>query len=128
MSVSGMNHFTILTDDVQRTVDFYARFLGLANGSRPDLGFPGAWLYAADVAVLHVVGGKSRDQLRTGVIDHMAFTAEGLADTLATLVTHNVEHTCRRQVGTGFWQVFFFDPNGARVELDFAADEVHPRG
>jgi catechol 2,3-dioxygenase-like lactoylglutathione lyase family enzyme len=128
MAVSGMNHFTILTDDVPRTVDFYARLLGLANGPRPDLGFPGAWLYAGDVAVLHVVGGKSRDQLRAGVIDHMAFTAQGLADTLAALVTYNVEHICRRQIESGTWQVFFFDPNGARVELDFRADEVHPRG
>ena len=128
MAVSGMNHFTVLTDDVPRTVDFYARFLGLAKGPRPDLGFPGAWLYAGDAAVLHVVGGRSRDQLRSGVIDHMAFTAHGLADTLATLVAHNVEHTCRQQVGSGVWQVFFFDPNGARVELDFAAAEVHPRG
>ena len=127
MAVSAMNHFTILTDDVPRTVDFYARLLGLANGPRPDLGFPGAWLYAGDAAVLHVIGGKSRDQLRPGVIDHMAFTAQGLADTLAALVTYNVEHICRRQVESGTWQVFFFDPNGARVELDFAADEVHPR-
>src|SRR5206468_12480991 len=59
MAVSGMNHFTVLTDDVPRTVGFYARFLGLASGPRPDLGFPGAWLYAGDTAVLHVVGGKS---------------------------------------------------------------------
>jgi catechol 2,3-dioxygenase-like lactoylglutathione lyase family enzyme len=128
MAASGMNHFTVLTDDVPRTVDFYARFLGLANGPRPDLGFPGAWLYAGDAAVLHVVGGKSREHLRSGVIDHMAFTAHGLSDTLATLVASNVEHTCRRQNESGMWQVFFFDPNGARVELDFAADEVHPKG
>ena len=127
MPVSGMNHFTIQTDDVPRTVDFYAHLLGLADGPRPQLGFPGAWLYAGDDAVLHVVGGKSRDQLRSGVIDHMAFTAHGLADTLATLITYSIEHTCRRQIGSGTWQVFFFDPNGARVELDFAADEVHPR-
>jgi catechol 2,3-dioxygenase-like lactoylglutathione lyase family enzyme len=127
MRVSGMNHFTILTDDVPRTVDFYTLTMGLADGPRPDLGFPGAWLYANDVAVLHVVGGKSRAQLRSGVIDHMAFSAEGLADTLATLVTHGIEHTCRRQNGSGVWQVFFFDPNGARVELDFSPDEVHPR-
>lgn len=127
MAVSGMNHFTILTDDVPRTVDFYARMLGLSDGPRPDLGFPGAWLYAGDTAVLHVIGGRSRDQLRPGVIDHMAFTSRGLAETLATLIAHNVEHICRRQNGSGTWQVFFFDPNGARVELDFAADEVHPR-
>ncbi|MFO1322558.1 MAG: VOC family protein [Burkholderiales bacterium] len=128
MAVSGMNHFTILTDDVPRTVEFYGRLLGLADGARPDLGFPGAWLYANGVAILHVVGGKTREHLRAGVIDHMAFTAHGLADTLATLVAYNIEHTCRRQVGTDTWQVFFFDPNGARVELDFDSDEVHPRG
>ena len=54
----------------------------------------------------------------------MAFSATGLSETLAMLVTYNVEHTCRRQAGTGMWQVFLFDPNGARVELDFSADEV----
>lgn len=124
MAVSSMNHFTILTDDVPRTVQFYGHLLGLTDGPRPDLGFPGAWMYAGEQAILHIVGGRSRSDLHPGVIDHMAFTAQDLPDTLATLVANNIEHTCRRQVGTGFWQVFFFDPNGARVELDFAADEV----
>lgn len=125
MAVSGMNHFTILTDDVPRTVAFYARFLGLRDGPRPSLGFPGAWLYAGEEAILHVVGGRQKDELTRGVIDHMAFTARGLSDTLALLAAHDVEHVCRQQVGTRLWQVFFFDPNGARVELDFAPDEVH---
>ena len=127
MAVLGMNHFTVLTDDVPATVEFYGRLMGLRDGPRPDLGFPGAWMYAGDDAVLHIVGGKRREQLRAGVIDHMAFTAKGLADTIATLTAYNIEHVCRQQVGTGFWQVFFHDPNGARVELDFAADEVHAR-
>lgn len=125
MAVSGMNHFTILTDDVPRTVAFYARFLGLRDGPRPSLGFPGAWLYAGEEAILHVVGGRRKDELTRGVIDHMAFTARGLSDTLALLAAHDVEHVCRQQAGTGIWQVFFFDPNGARVELDFAPGEVH---
>ena len=124
MAVSGMNHFTILTDDVPGTVEFYRRLLGLTDGPRPDLGFPGAWMYAGDDAILHIVGGKPREALRAGVIDHMAFTAQGLPDTLATLTAYNIEHVCRQQVGTGFWQVFFHDPNGARVELDFAANEI----
>ena len=33
----------------------------------------------------------------------------------------------RRLAGTGVWQVFFHDPNGAKVELDFAAAESGPR-
>jgi catechol 2,3-dioxygenase-like lactoylglutathione lyase family enzyme len=128
MAISAMNHFTVLTDDVPRTVHFYCNLLGLVDGARPDLGFPGAWLYAGDAAILHIVGGKPREQLKPGVIDHMAFSATGLSETLATLIAYNIEHTCRRQVGTGLWQVFLFDPNGARVELDFAASEVQSRG
>jgi catechol 2,3-dioxygenase-like lactoylglutathione lyase family enzyme len=123
MAVAGMNHFTVLTDDVARTVDFYRDFLGLMAGPRPDFAFPGAWLYAGSEPILHVIGGRPPGELRPGVIDHMAFTGRGLADTIATLKSRGVEHTCRRQVSSGVWQVFFLDPNGAKVELDFAADE-----
>ena len=44
---------------------------------------------------------------RTGVIDHLAFSARG------------VPYDLRRQAGSGTWQLFSFEPNGARVELDF---------
>ena len=49
----------------------------------------------------------------------MAFSAPGLADTLARLDRLGIHYAHRRQAGAGTWQVFFFDPNGARVELDF---------
>jgi catechol 2,3-dioxygenase-like lactoylglutathione lyase family enzyme len=123
MTVHAMNHFTILTDDVDRTIAFYREFLGLEPGARPDLGFPGAWLYAGGSPILHVVGGRRREDLRPGVIDHMAFSARGLDAKLAQLEAAGLHHACRRQVGSGVWQVFFFDPNGARIELDFDASE-----
>ena len=126
MPATTMNHFTILTDDVPGTVSFYGEFLGLTAGPRPPFDFPGAWLYAGGTPILHVVGGRLSAELRAGVIDHMAFTAVGLSDTIAKLVARNVEHTCRRLPGAGTWQLFFFDPNGARVELDF--DAAEPRG
>ena len=69
------------------------------------------------------MGGKPREALKPGVIDHMAFTATGLPATLEKLTAHGVHYACRQQTGTGLWQVFFHDPNNARVELDFAADE-----
>ena len=124
MPIAAMNHFTVLTDDVPRTVRFYCDLLGLVEGERPAFAFPGAWLYAGGNAVLHVVGGRPRAELTPGVIDHMAFSATGLAATLATLKALGIEHTCRQRVGSGVWQVFLHDPNGARVELDFAASEV----
>ena len=72
-------------------------------------------------------GTAARAELNAGVIDHMAFSAVGLSDTLAMLDRHGIQHTCRRQAGNGPWQVFFYDPNGARVELDFAPDETGAR-
>ena len=44
MSINGMNHFNVLTDDVEATRRFYVDVIGLTEGDRPDLGFDGAWL------------------------------------------------------------------------------------
>jgi catechol 2,3-dioxygenase-like lactoylglutathione lyase family enzyme len=126
MTITGMNHFTVLTDDVDRTVAFYRETIGLEPGARPDLGFPGAWLYAGEQAVLHIIGGRPKEQLKPGVLDHMAFSATGLAATLERLDSLGVHYAHRRQKEYGTWQVFFFDPNGARVELDFDPGEPEP--
>ena len=121
--ITGMNHFTVIAEDERATLDFYVGLLGLTVGQRPDLGCPGAWLYSGGpLAVLHLIFGRPLPK-GAGVIDHMAFSAHDLSDTLALLASRNVPHTCRRLPGAGTWQVFFFDPNGARVELDFAATE-----
>ncbi|MEO8080091.1 MAG: VOC family protein [Caldimonas sp.] len=119
-----MNHFTVLTDDLEATLDFYVGMLGLENGPRPELGFPGAWLYAGGTAVLHVVAGRALPEPRSGVIDHMAFSASGLAGVKAQLDGRRIDYTLRRQAGAGTWQLFCNDPSGARVELDFDPAET----
>jgi len=128
MSVSSMNHFTILTDDLDATLAFYDRFLGLRPGRRPPFTFPGAWLYAQDGndPILHVVAGKPRASLVKGVIDHMAFTAQNLRASVAKLQAADVAYELRRLPEFGTWQLFFHDPNGAKVELDFDAAEDGP--
>jgi catechol 2,3-dioxygenase-like lactoylglutathione lyase family enzyme len=128
MSVSSMNHFTILTDDLDATLAFYDRFLGLRPGRRPPFTFPGAWLYAQDGndPILHVVAGKPRAALVKGVIDHMAFSAQNLQALVAKLQAADVPYELRRLPEFGTWQLFFHDPNGAKVELDFDAAEHGP--
>jgi catechol 2,3-dioxygenase-like lactoylglutathione lyase family enzyme len=126
MAVAGMNHFTILTDDVDNTVSFYGDLMGLKPGPRPNFNFPGAWLYAGGQPILHVIGGRPKNELKPGVIDHMAFSGNDLAATLSQLKARKVAYECRQQAGTGLWQVFFFDPNGAKIELDFPASERVP--
>lgn len=126
MTVTGMEHFTILTAQLDQTVAFYREHLGLEPGWRPAFPFPGAWLYCNGRAVLHVVAGRDVPDPPDGVIDHMAFAAAGLAETVRRLEAAGIAYDLRRLPGEGPWQLFFFDPNGARVELDFAKDEPAP--
>lgn len=126
MPIEGMNHFTILTGDLDATQRFYVDILGLKPGPRPDLGFPGVWLYVGDTAVLHVIAGRAMPEDPRGVIDHMAFTATGLQAVTDRLAAHAIRYDLRRQNDSGVWQLFCHDPNGARVELDFDAAEVAP--
>ena len=123
--IHAMNHFTITAEDREKTLGFYCGLLGLQEGHRPDLGFPGAWLYAGgSQAVLHIYWDRPMPALRTGVIDHMAFSARGLRDVKARFDAAGVAYDLRRQAGSGTWQMFSLDPNGAKVELDFEADET----
>ncbi len=128
MAIQGMNHFTILTDDVEVTREFYCTLLDLTVGWRPNFNFPGLWLYAGGSPILHVIGGKTRADLKAGVIDHMAFTATDLPGTAQRLTERGIAYDLRRLANTadGQWQLFFNDPNGARVEFDFAATEAAP--
>jgi len=131
MGVAGMNHFTILTDDLQTTLAFYAEHLELRAGDRPPFAFDGAWLYAKDGKdpILHIIAGKPKAQLVPGVIDHMAFTGKGLVSVVKRLDQHGVPYELRRLPGDwGTWQLFFHDPNGAKIEIDFDRAEPAPGG
>ena len=132
MPIDRMDHFTILTTNTEETVAFYYDVLGLTPGPRPDFSFPGAWLYNGDKAILHVVE-KAVIPEGGGVIDHIAFWGTDVPAYLAKLKARGVKYNLRRlpQSGhaAGVWQLFFFDPSGARVEIDFAATEsAEPQG
>lgn len=123
--IFGMNHFTVIAEDEQKTLAFYVGLLGLTVGHRPDLGFPGAWLYAGGPqAVLHMYFDRPVPAQRAGVIDHMAFSARDLRAVKARFDASGTKHDLRQQVGAGTWQLFCHDPNGAKVELDFDASET----
>ena len=83
--IKRLNHFTVLTDDLERSLDFYVNLLGLTPGKRPDFNFPGAWLYVGPDPVLHLVAGRNVPPQRAGVIDHVAFSAIGLSTIKAAL-------------------------------------------
>jgi len=128
MPAIAANHFTILTDDLPTTLDFYAEFLALRPGPRPPFTFPGAWLYAdgGNDPILHIVAGRDRKDLVKGVLDHMAYTGKDLAGTVAKLKAKGVSYELRRLPEYRTWQLFFFDTNNAKIEIDFDPAEAAP--
>ena len=126
MPITRLDHCALLTQDAVATAEFYGSILGLEQGPRPNFSVPGAWLYCAGNPVLHVVE-KSAMPCGTGPLDHMAFSGFGLADVVKRLKARGVALELRRlpemPSDGGTWQLFFRDPNGARVEIDFAGSE-----
>lgn len=131
MTIQRMDHFTILTKDSQATAKFYNEMMGFTVGDRPNFGFPGIWLWNDGKPILHVIE-KPEIPNGTGVLDHMAYWGTGLADYIAKLKARNMTYELRRLpeggFGAGIWQLFFYDPSGARVEIDLPATEVAPPG
>jgi catechol 2,3-dioxygenase-like lactoylglutathione lyase family enzyme len=127
MHIQRMDHFTIVTDRLEETLAFYA-MLGLHEGARPDFGVPGAWLYAEDRAILHVIEVTNMPEPRRGALDHMAYRAQGLEATTQLLEERGIPHRIiRTPAPFRMWQLFFLDPNGVDVELDFDPEEIAPQ-
>ena len=88
MSVTAIEHVLVLSDDIERTRDFYCEVIGLEVGDRPPLEFPGYWLYAGATACVHIAERRpyaahaarlglevpERDP-GVGPVDHIAFNA-----------------------------------------------------
>lgn len=119
MPATALDHYNVFCRDLHRTVAFYEKYVGLRVGDRPPFSFPGAWLYAGDKAVLHLVAESGREAQGGGAIDHIAFNCEGLAATVDLLQRDGVKYDIRKVPGRPLQQVFVHDPDGVMLELNF---------
>ncbi|HTP94355.1 MAG TPA: VOC family protein [Burkholderiales bacterium] len=139
MPLSHIEHYLIAADDMDRTRDWYRDVLGMHEGWHPDFGFPVYWMYLGDADVVHIgqnakqasesqkiyLGRTSQNSgTGTGAIDHIAFRARGLQQTMADLRRRGIEFSERRANGQALYQLFMYDPNGIKVELNFDAAEA----
>lgn len=138
MPVSHLEHFLIQTADINATRDWYVDTLGFREGPHPDFKFPVIWLYLGDKDVVHLTeGGKNVSNNRkvylgqqseategSGVIDHMAFRCTGLRGMMEHLRDRRVEFRQRMVSDQGLFQLFLFDPNGVKIELNFSNAEA----
>ncbi len=141
MPLAFMEHFLIQTTDIEKTKDWWVNVLGMRVGPSPDFKFPVYWLYVGDRDVLHItqgganvsenrmkyLGQQSEATQGSGVIDHIGFRAHGLEDMIERLNKLGIAFKERQVNDQGLYQLFLFDPNGVKVELNFSASEVKGR-
>lgn len=127
MALEALDHYTIQCADMEATRDFYRDVLGLTEGPRPQLAFPGYWLYCGEHAVVHLLGPDgalpenrgAKPGGDTGGLDHIAFRGADAAATIARLKAHSLAFRENLIRDIALHQVFVRDPNGIMVEMNF---------
>ena len=122
MQITRLDHVNVRTTQLEAMIDWYVDVLGLVNGARPDFGFPGAWLYAGDVAVVHLVGVS--DDAGAGSeaalkLEHFAMRATDAAGFEARLRERGIDY---RKSGIDELDLMAFniwDPDGNHIHVDF---------
>lgn len=103
---------------------FYTGIVGLRQGARPALPFPGHFLYCDDnpVAVLHLASYQDDDRdlsQPTGRFNHVCFRMTGLGQTRERLGAGGFAFREQDRPGNPVLQIFVTDPAGVTVELSF---------
>ena len=114
MSIIEINHFTVITNKLKVSIDFYDVCLNLKEGPRPNIKFNGAGLYFEKKPLIHLVEGV---KLQQGVIDHVALSVKNIDSYEKKLKSLRIEYT-NNTLSNNIKQIFFHDPNGARIELN----------
>lgn len=126
--IERMDHINIRTGQLDAMIAWYEEVLLFQNGWRPPFPFPGAWLYAGDLAMVHLVGEDPAPQ-DTGEdlkLEHGAFKAKGFDGLIARLRARGDRMQVVKVPGTQIVQVNVWDPDGNHLHIDFDAGEVDP--
>lgn len=141
MPVRKLGHYSIRTSCLAASARFYIEIMGFREGYRPAFDFPGVWLYQggdeADYGVVHLIGTagegqglaaylgeKQETEQGTGVVDHLAFLASNVDEFRERLTGRGIEYRERTVPNLGLHQVFFEDPSGLTIEMNFPTLEV----
>ncbi len=126
MQITRLDHVNLRTTRLEALADWYTEVLGLRRGKRPDFPFPGAWMYAGDAAVVHLVGidGAAGTGSETALkLEHFAFSASGRARFEEKLRGLNIRYERNDIPGFDRVQINLWDPDGNHIHVDFPADE-----
>jgi catechol 2,3-dioxygenase-like lactoylglutathione lyase family enzyme len=137
MPVTSLNHYLIVSRNLERSKKFYQDVLGLELAERPDFGFPGYWLKTGDNICVHLASqnaNKIRDQFLlkkhprgtngSGSVDHIAFLAQDPEAVRNRIQKNKVEMHFRSFPDAKLFQIFLRDPDNVTIELNFLGEVI----
>ena len=137
MPVTSLNHYLIVSKNLERSKKFYQDVLGMALADRPDFGFPGYWLKIGDEICVHLASqaaNKTRDMFLlkkhpkgtngSGQVDHIAFLAKDPYAVRSRIQKKKVAMHFRSFPDAKLFQIFLKDPDSVTIELNFLGEAV----
>lgn len=138
MPIDAFDHYTIRSADLDRSRRFYQQALGLKFEVHNDFAFEVGVVFVGGQALLHLLQtgaaldtfmGRSAPSFgsgaerTTGNLEHVAFSATGLSETIQSLTTHGISFRERSMSEHGVYQLLLEDPDGVELEINFPASE-----
>ncbi len=117
--IAELHHASLIVADTTRSLAFYHDLLGLqVDGNRPDLGYPGAWLWVGRLQ-LHLLQLPNPDPVQGrpahgGRDRHLAFAVAKLDLLVDRLERAGMTYTLSR---SGRRALFCRDPDGNALEF-----------
>lgn len=137
MPLTGLNHYLIVSKNLERSRKFYESVLGLKLADRPDFGFPGYWLKVGNDICVHLASqkpNKIRDQYLlkkhpkgtggSGSVDHIAFLAKDPEAVRDRIRKNKLDMQVRSFPDAKLFQIFLKDPDDVTIELNFLGEVV----
>ncbi len=115
-----IQHVSFVVADTAKALDFYTYVLGLEiDSSRPDLGYPGAWLQLNEEQQIHLLELPNPDPVsgrpeHGGRDRHTAFHINDLSAIEAALMRAGLDFTLSK---SGRKALFCRDPDGNALEF-----------
>ena len=137
MPITGINHYLVVSKNLERSKKFYQDVLGLKIAERPDFGFPGYWLKTGDDICVHLASqapNKIRDQFLlkkhpkgttgSGAVEHIAFLAKNPYEVRKRIQKNKIEMHFRSFPDAKLFQIFLKDPDDVTIELNFLGEVI----
>jgi catechol 2,3-dioxygenase-like lactoylglutathione lyase family enzyme len=117
MNTTDLNHVALHVSNLEMSMEFYGKKLGLEEIARPDFDFPGAWYRLGELQELHLIAGRTGAVSSSTRGSHFALGVPDMDEAESFLAERGIDNTSRQIRPDGAFQIYIEDPDGYWIEF-----------